>query len=69
MSATGVTQASNETTSLRPFRLGYLGADLADLSGPVSDTRWPERETVEDGSQGVSLALVEGPVRHWSTLR
>ena len=53
--------------AIRPFKVGFPEADLAELRRRVSATRWPERETVTDDSQGVPLAVMEELVRHWAT--
>jgi hypothetical protein len=38
-----------------PFRLDVPQADLDDLRRRLRNTRWPDRETVDDWSQGISL--------------
>ena len=40
-------------------------ADLEDLRARIAATRWPERETVEDPSQGVQLATIQALARYW----
>jgi pimeloyl-ACP methyl ester carboxylesterase len=68
MSATATsTQTSSESGSLREFQFGFSDADLAELRRRVSATRWPERETVDDDSQGVPLQLVQELAHHWCT--
>jgi hypothetical protein len=42
---------------VRPFRIGFPEAELTELRRCVNATRWPERETVTDDSQGVRLAM------------
>ncbi|MFF5991921.1 epoxide hydrolase family protein [Prauserella flavalba] len=49
-----------------PFRLDVPEADLADLRHRLARTRWPERETVSDWSQGVPLAYVRELCRYWA---
>src|SRR5215471_3279571 len=44
-----------EDNSIRPFHVEFPEADLAELRRRVNATRWPERETVTDDSQGVRL--------------
>ena len=44
-----------------------VGADLEDLRRRIANTRWPEKETVEDDSQGVPLALMQDLARYWAT--
>src|SRR4029078_12469709 len=54
-------------TSVRPFRVNVPEADLTDLRKRVSATKWPERETVSDASQGVQLATMQKRARSWAT--
>jgi len=59
--------AGAATDSIRPFRVHFSDAALADLRRRVRSTRWPERETVSDLSQGVPLATIREVARYWST--
>src|SRR5690349_23895346 len=52
-------------TTIRPFAVEIPEADLDDLRARVAATRFPERETVEDDSQGVPLALMQDLARCW----
>jgi pimeloyl-ACP methyl ester carboxylesterase len=54
-----------EDSTVRPFEIGFPEADLADLRRRVNATRWPERETVADDSQGVRLALMQDLASYW----
>ena len=57
-----------EDTAIRPFPpLSVPEADLADLRRRISATRWPDRETVTDDSQGVPLAMMQDLARYWAT--
>ena len=68
MSATTtVDPVAGEKTAIRPFRVAYSEAELADLVRRIRATRWPERETVNDDSQGVRLALMQDLARYWAT--
>ncbi|MDR5766962.1 MULTISPECIES: epoxide hydrolase family protein [unclassified Caballeronia] len=58
---------SGDKTAIRPLRVHATDAQLADLKRRVQSTRWPERETVADASQGVQLATMQELARHWST--
>jgi pimeloyl-ACP methyl ester carboxylesterase len=58
---------SDDNTAVRPFRVGFPQEDLAELRRRVSATRWPERETVSDDSQGVRLALMQDLARYWAS--
>jgi pimeloyl-ACP methyl ester carboxylesterase len=52
---------------IRPFHINIPEADLADLRRRLAATRWPEKETVADDSQGVPLAMLQDLVRYWQT--
>ena len=68
MSATEVTeQKGGDDTAIRPFEVGFPEAELTELRRRVNATRWPERETVADDSQGVRLAMMQELARHWGT--
>ncbi|HEY1920345.1 MAG TPA: epoxide hydrolase [Streptosporangiaceae bacterium] len=58
--------ATNES-AIRSFRVDFPEAELSDLRRRVSATRWPERETVGDDSQGVRLAMMQDLARYWAT--
>jgi hypothetical protein len=53
------------TTAVRPFRVGVAEEDLEGLRRRIEATRWPERETVHDDSQGVPLATMQALARSW----
>jgi pimeloyl-ACP methyl ester carboxylesterase len=57
---------SNET-EIRPFRVEFPQAELTDLRRRINATRWPERETVTDDSQGVRLAMMQELAHYWGT--
>ena len=46
-------------TAVRPFRVDMPEEALADLRRRLAATRWPDRETVADQSQGVQLATIQ----------
>jgi pimeloyl-ACP methyl ester carboxylesterase len=52
---------------VRPFRINVPEEDLVDLRRRIAATRWPSKELVEDRSQGVQLATLEGLARYWTT--
>jgi pimeloyl-ACP methyl ester carboxylesterase len=56
-----------DKSAIRPFRVNFPEADLADLRKRINATRWPERETVADASQGVQLATTQALARYWAT--
>jgi len=59
--------AASQDGVIRPFRVDVPEEALIDLRRRVLATRWPDRETVGDRSQGVQLAKVQELVRHWGT--
>src|SRR3989442_14932421 len=59
--------AAAEDKAVRPFRINIPDEALADLKRRIAATRWPERETVTDASQGVQLATVQKLARYWAT--
>lgn len=54
-------------TEIRPFRFTASEADLTDLRRRINATKWPERETVNDETQGVRLATMQKLARFWGT--
>jgi pimeloyl-ACP methyl ester carboxylesterase len=50
-----------------PFELEITEAEIDDLRRRLEHTRWPERENVEDWSQGIPLAYLQGLCEHWQT--
>lgn len=59
--------ASADSTAIRPFRFTASKEALDDLRRRINATKWPERETVPDASQGVQLETVEKLARYWAT--
>jgi pimeloyl-ACP methyl ester carboxylesterase len=59
--------AAAEGDAIRPFRINIPEEALVDLRRRVLATRWPDRETVVDQSQGVQLAKIQELVRYWGT--
>jgi pimeloyl-ACP methyl ester carboxylesterase len=53
--------------AIRPFRVSFPEAQLTDLRRRVKATKWPERETVADASQGVQLATTQALARYWAS--
>jgi pimeloyl-ACP methyl ester carboxylesterase len=62
-----MTESTPGTTQMRPFRVAVPEEALADLRRRITGTKWPERETVADQSQGVPLALMQKLTRYWAT--
>ena len=64
---TAIPRGGNET-DLRPFRVAPVPeVELTELRRRIKETRWPERETVTDASQGVQLATAQELARYWAT--
>ena len=53
-------------TAVRSFRVDIAEDAVADLRGRIEATRWPEKETVEDPSQGVQLKTMQELARYWA---
>src|SRR5215510_8141930 len=53
--------------AIRPFTYKATDAEAERLRARVAATRWPDRETVDDDSQGVPLALMQDLARYWAT--
>jgi len=60
-------QTGSDKTAVRPFRVEVPEAELADMLRRIKTTRWPEKETVADTSQGVPLAPLQELARYWAT--
>src|SRR4051812_31154070 len=60
-------QADSDKTAIRPFHVNVPEAELTELRRRINATRWPERETVTDASQGVQLATIQALARYWAT--
>src|SRR5437764_5627183 len=68
------TEAQTMTTNdrainkeIRRFRVNFPDAQLADLRQRIKATKWPEREQVNDASQGVQLSTMQTLARYWAT--
>jgi hypothetical protein len=71
VSMTQIKKAPDTTASadqeIHPFRVNVPEESLADLRRRIVATRFPEKETVDDRSQGVRLSKLQELVRYWST--
>ena len=65
--ATQATGTAPDKTAIRPFQVSFPDAELADLRRRINTTRWPEKETVTDSTQGVQLATIQKLARYWET--
>jgi hypothetical protein len=59
--------ATTDSGAIRPFTVNVPEEQLSDLRRRLAATRWPERETVGDDSQGVPLAMMQDLARYWAT--
>src|SRR6266436_5051784 len=67
VAAAPATGQAAEDRSIRPFTVHVSRAALDDLRRRIAATRWPEKETVADQSQGAQLAKLQELVRYWGT--
>jgi pimeloyl-ACP methyl ester carboxylesterase len=67
LSATTTKGVAAVGDSIRPFHVDIPDSDLADLRRRIQATKWPERETVADASQGVQLATMQAVARYWAS--
>src|SRR5258708_3679099 len=72
MTQTSATQQRSDQTAdknaIRPFHVNDVAeAELTELRRRINATKWPERETVTDQSQGVQLATIQELARYWAT--
>jgi len=56
-----------DKNSIRPFQVNFPEAELIELRRRINATKWPERELVEDATQGVQLATMQALARYWGT--
>ena len=61
------TEGSASATAVRPFTVEFPEAALDDLHRRIAATRWPDKETVSDRTQGAQLAKVQELVDYWAT--
>ena len=59
--------AAADDNTIRPFKINVPDEQIADLRRRIAATRWPDRETVADQSQGAQLARFQELVRYWGT--
>ena len=70
MTQTSATQKSSgqaDKSAIRPFQVNVPEAELTELRRRINATKWPERETVTDATQGVQLATIQALARYWAT--
>ena len=62
----GIEQAADKN-AIRPFHVNAPETELTELRRRINATRWPDKETVTDASQGVQLATTQKLVHYWAT--
>ena len=58
-------QTATVDSSIRPFRVHVSAEALTDLRHRLQATRWPDKETVTDQTQGAQLARLQALVQYW----
>jgi hypothetical protein len=61
------TATNTAEDAIRPFTFHAPQAELDELHRRIAATRWPEKETVTDATQGVQLATTQKLARYWAT--
>jgi len=56
-----------DENAIRPFHVNVPDAELVELRKRINATRWPDRETVTDATQGVQLETIQALARYWGT--
>jgi pimeloyl-ACP methyl ester carboxylesterase len=60
-------EAAEGNSAILPFRINVPEEKLVDLRRRIAATQWPEKEQVEDSSQGVQLKTMQSLARYWAT--
>jgi pimeloyl-ACP methyl ester carboxylesterase len=61
------TKPATDKDAIRPFRVNVPESELTELRRRINATKWPERETVMDQTQGVQLGTIQKLARYWAT--
>ena len=64
---TGSNKTNQSSGTIRPFKVQFPDSDLKELRRRIQATKWPKKETVADGSQGVQLATIQKLAKYWAT--
>ena len=72
LTTTGFAQNNSEKSktdseAIRPYHISISENAITELRDRVNATRWPQKETVQDQSQGVKLVQIQGLVKYWGT--
>src|SRR6516165_11102609 len=63
----GQARVETKSDAIRKFDVNVPESELAELRRRINATRWPDRETVSDATQGVQLATTQALARYWAT--
>jgi pimeloyl-ACP methyl ester carboxylesterase len=63
----GTQQTGGDKAAIRKFHVNVPESELTELRRRINATKWPDRETVTDESQGVPLATIQKLARYWGT--
>jgi hypothetical protein len=63
----GVAATAEDPNAIQHFHVNIPQKEIDDLREQVLATRWPDKETVSDQSQGVQLATIQALARYWAT--
>lgn len=64
----GYIQANpKQSNAIRPFHVNVPESELVDLRRRIIATKWPDKETVADSSQGVQIATMKDLAHYWAT--
>jgi pimeloyl-ACP methyl ester carboxylesterase len=56
-----------DNDAIRPFQVSFPEAELVEMRRRINATKWPDRETVADESEGVQIATMQKLARYWGT--
>jgi pimeloyl-ACP methyl ester carboxylesterase len=62
-----IDEQAPDKNAIHPFHVNVPEAELTELRTRINATKWPERETVADATQGVQLATTQALARYWGT--
>lgn len=63
----GTQHKGSDGVAIRPFHINFSEAELAELRKRIKATRWPDKETVSDATQGVKLADAQAIAEYWGS--
>ena len=60
-------EKATDKTAIRPFHVNVPESELTELRRRINATKFPDRETVTDATQGVQLGTMQALARYWAT--